>query len=290
MRLRLALPIVAAVLAGIGAVLLLKSPPPNTGSTERVKTAVLARAVPRQNSPAPQAAPVNTAVLTEAMRTKFETAPNYAAFIQDAMQRPLEGGRFYAFLAYNRCQEIVALEEKHFVQHAPSPQRDKAIGFIQDLTQRCQGVKDHFPDVGVFLRRLIIANAKGIPDALLIERGAFKPATKAEAVNDINRAISTRDKYLIAATLELNSGHYAELFMPGYKPSQHEGMVNLAAGAAACEIADSCNGHLWIQIMCATGEECRHSDLREFLRDGLTADEARAFDAIKLALLKHARR
>lgn len=224
------------------------------------------------------------------MRKRFETAPDYGAFIHDAMQRPLEGGRFYAFLAYTRCQEIVAFEPKHFLQHEQSQQRDKAIGFIKDLMERCQGVKDHLPDAHVFYRRLIIANAKGIPDALLIERGAIKSTIKAEAVNDIQRALASGDSNLVAATLELNSSHFAELHIHGYKADQHRGMVNLAAAAAACEIANSCVGHLWLRIMCAAGQECRHTDLRDFLRDGLIGDELRAFDAIKLALLKRAGR
>lgn len=289
MRLPLALSIAAATLATIGAVLYLTAPPPNTSRVEAFQLAVLAGAAPRQLPTVQKAAQAKTAVLTEAMRARFETAPNYAAFIHDAMQRPLEGGRFYAFIAYNRCQEIVALEPKHFLQNAQSPRRDKAIGFIKDLMERCQGVRDHFPDAGVFFRRLIIANAKGIPDTLLNERGAFKPTTKTEAVNDIHRAVATGDPILIAATIEINSDHLAHLFMPGYKPNQHQRMVHLAAAAAACEITKSCEGHLWIQIMCATGEECRHTDLGDFLRDGLIGDEARAFDAIKLALLKYAR-
>lgn len=288
MRLRLALSIVAATLATIGAVLYLTAPPPITSPVESSQPAVLAAAAPRQLPIAPKATQAKTAVLTEAMRARFETAPNYAAFIHDAMQRPLEGGRFYALIAYNRCQEIVAFEPKHFLQNQQSPRRDKAIAFIKDLMERCQGVRDHFPDAGVFIRRLIIANAKGIPDTLLNERGAFEPATKTEAVNDIHRAVGTGDPVLIAATIELNSDHLAELFMPGYRPNQHQRMVHLAAAAAACEIAKSCEGHLWIQIMCAAGQECRHTNLRDFLRDGLTGDEARAFDAIKLTLLKHA--
>lgn len=285
MRLRLAMSIVAATLAVPGVVLYLTAPRPVAGPVEDVQPAVLASQLPA----ALPIAPGKSAVPTEAMRTRFETAPNYAAFIQDAIQRPLEGGRFYAFIAYNRCQEIAAIEPKHFLQNEQSPRRDKAIGHVKNLMERCQGVKDHFPDAGAFSRRLSIANAKGIPDALLPGRGAYNPATQAEAVNDIQRAVLSGDQILIAATIELNANHLAALFMPGYKPDQHQGMVNLAAAAAACEIANSCEGHLWIQIMCATGEECRHTDLRDFLRDGFSADEALAFDGIKLALLKHAR-
>jgi hypothetical protein len=288
MRLRLALFIVAAALASIGAILHLTAPPASMNGLKNVKPTAVATALPLPRSSTTAAPPTGTTALTEAMRKQFETAPDYAAFIHDAMQRPLEGGRFYAFLAYNKCQEIVAIEPKHFLQHEQSPQRDKSIGLIKELMDRCQGVKDYFPDAGVFFRRLIIANARGIPDALLIERGAFKPTTINEAVTDLERALASGDRYLIAATLEVNASHYAELYMSGYKADRHEGMVHLAAAAAACEIANACDGHLWTQIMCATGQDCRYEDLREFLRDGLTADEGRAFDSIKLALLKHA--
>ena len=60
------------------------------------------------------------------------------------MQRPLEGGRFYAILAYHRCDGLTGIEAAHFAQHAQSVQRDKSITVVKDLMQRCEGVKDHF--------------------------------------------------------------------------------------------------------------------------------------------------
>lgn len=207
-----------------------------------------------------------------AMRTAFEQAPNYSAFIQDALRRPGEGGKFYASFAFNRCQELAALEPKHFIEGEQSPRRDKAITQIKTLMERCTGVTNNWAD------------------APLIARGGLIPADKTEVLNDVIRAVATGDAYMIAVTVEINSDYLAELSIPWYVPDRHRRIGNLAAGAAACEIAKECLDHLWIQLMCATGQDCRYSDLRAFLRDGLSAVETRQFDAIKLALLKHAGR
>lgn len=208
----------------------------------------------------------------DAMRTEFERTPNYAAFIQDALRRPEEGGAFYASFAFNRCQELAALEPKHFVRGEQSPRRDKAITQVKALMERCIGVTNEYAD------------------ALVIERGALKAARKSEVLNDVQRAIATGDAYMLAVTVEVNSDPLTELSIPGYDPVQHGRVANLAAGAAACEIAKECHEHLWLQIMCATGQTCQFSDLTAFFRDGLSGAEMRHFDTIKLALLKHAGR
>lgn len=207
-----------------------------------------------------------------ALHTQFENAPNYASFIEDALRRPNEGGEFYATIAYNRCLEVAALEPKHFLEREQSPRRDQAITHVKALMKRCTGVTNQFADTPV------------------IQRGPFRPTTKGEALKEVQRAVATNDPIMIAATLEFHSDELAGLSIPGYVPEQHRRIGNLAAAEAACEIAASCHQHLWIQIMCATGEACQYSDLREFLRDGLSAQDRRRFDSVKLALLKHAGR
>lgn len=209
---------------------------------------------------------------SNALHIQFENAPNYASFIQDALRRPQDGGEFYATIAYNRCLEVAAFEPRHFLEREQSPRRDQAITYVKALIERCSGVKNQFADT------------------LVIQRGPFRPATKEDALKEVQRAVATKDRIMIAATVEINSDDLAELSIPGYLPEQHRRIGNLAAAEAACEIAASCHAHLWIQIMCATGEACQYSDLREFLRDGLNAQDTRQFDLIKLALLKHAGR
>ena len=39
---------------------------------------------------------------SQEIRRRFETSTNYAAFIHDALSRPEEGGRFFAYVAYNK--------------------------------------------------------------------------------------------------------------------------------------------------------------------------------------------
>jgi len=47
-----------------------------------------------------------------AMRARFDSTTNYAAFIEDVMQRSTEGGLFYAELAFQRCQAITAMQAR----------------------------------------------------------------------------------------------------------------------------------------------------------------------------------
>lgn len=284
MRLRLALSVVVAILTGVGSVMYFTAPPPPAAAAPALPRLTRGAAHPPQPAPT-QHVPSAHRAETEAMRKRFESAPNYAAFIHDAIQRPLEGGRFYAVLAYHRCEELAGIEAKHFSQHEQSERRDKAITVIEDLMQRCEGVKAHFPDIGVIMRRLNIANAKGTPDTLLIERGLLKQTEKKEAFNDLLRARATGDPYLIAVTLELNVDHYASLSGKGYVPEAHQSALHVAAAAAVCEITNTCVRNLQLQMMCAAGGHCDHSDFRDHLRDGMTADELRQFEAMRLALL-----
>lgn len=285
MRLRLALSTVAAILIGVGTMVYFTAPPAPAAAVPTLPRLTHAAAPPPEPASA-LPAPSPHRAETEAMRKRFETAPNYAAFIQDAMQRPLEGGRFYAVLAYYRCEELAGIETKHFSQHAQSARRDKAITVIKDLMQRCEGVKAHFSDIGVIIRRLNLANAKGVPDALLIERGSLKQTEEKEAFNDLARALATGDPYLIAVTLELNVDHFATLSGKGYVPEAHGSALYIATAAAVCEITDTCEENLRLQMMCAAGGHCEHSDFRDHLRDGMTADEVRQFETMRLALLK----
>src|ERR1700748_872296 len=45
-------------------------------------------------------------VRSAAMRAEFEGAPSYVDFIARARSRPQEGGKFYALLAWKRCNDL----------------------------------------------------------------------------------------------------------------------------------------------------------------------------------------
>ncbi|WP_147373771.1 hypothetical protein [Massilia cavernae] len=303
----MALLFLAAALAGIAAVLYATAPaapatpalaaPP--AAKVRTTGALAAAAVPAPKS----AAGAQSHALTEAMRKRFESAPNYAAFIHDALQRPLEGGRFYAVLAYHRCESLNGIEAKHFSMHAQSDRRDKDIVVIKDMMQRCAGVQEHFPDYRVIHRRLVLGNARGVPDVLSMEPGLLRlrQTDKARAISELERALASRDPYLIATMIELNLEHYAtmielnlehyaSLLGKGYSREQHRTMLYAASAGAVCEITGTCTENLHLQMMCAAGGYCQYSDVRDYVRGGFSAEETRAFNEIKRALMALARK
>lgn len=286
MRHRFTLAIFVALLASSGAVYYLQAPAPAANPIKTPGPAAPAIAAPLPHSAKSPAAPAATKALTAAMRKRFETSPNYAAFIQDAMQRPLEGGRFYAILAYHRCDSLTGIEAKHFSMHAQSAKRDRSITVVRDLMQRCEGVKDHFPDLRAVIPRLKLDNARGVPDVLLIERGLLTQTEEKEAFHDLGRALATGDPYLIAVTLELNIDHFAALKGKGYDQAVHGSPLYIATAGAVCEITNTCENNLQLHMMCAAGGHCEHTDFRDHLRQGMTADQVRWLDTMRVELRK----
>ena len=84
----------------------------------------------------------------------------------------------------------------------------------------------------------------------------------------------------------MNVDHYAALSNSGYVPDLHRSALYVAAAAAVCEITNTCEENLQLQMMCAAGGNCEHSDFRDHLRNGMSADELRAFETTRLTLLK----
>lgn len=226
------------------------------------------------------------------MRKRFEQAPNYAAFIQDAMERPDEGGRFYALIAWNRCVDIDTVNaDPQAPLTGSAERRAQAEDAIADLQRRCSGVKAQFPDELSFMRAMKLANSRGKPDLLLIERGALLSRTSREAASgDIARAVGTGDPYLIAATVEINVGYFAEKIDPRFINDSHRQLLYLAAAAMSCEVVGNCNSAVGLLTPCVAGGFCAHADYRDLLRDDLDQDERALFEHARKALLRLAGR
>ncbi|MES2317432.1 MAG: hypothetical protein V4631_08030 [Pseudomonadota bacterium] len=220
------------------------------------------------------------------MRKNFEEARDYAAFIHDAMQRPTEGGRFYAYLAHNRCSEILTVTSNPDAKVVGNPQlRENAEKAVEDLKKRCSGVKAFFPNDLVFIKALLHSNAKGRPDTLLDERGGLSSASKKFYAADIARAIASRDPYLLALTVENNADYLAPKIDPAYADGQNRPVLYAAAGAAACEIVGNCKDGLLVLTPCLVGGLCAHTDYRDMLRDDIEPASRELFDKTKRALL-----
>lgn len=221
-------------------------------------------------------ASADSAAAFERMRARFDSANSYAAFIQDAMQRPDEGGRFYALLAYQRCREAAALSSAPVLRGRPEAVA-AARGVVADLTLRCHGVMEQFPSEQLLTGALLHSNARR-PDALLIERGTLRPATREASESDIARALATRDPYLIAATMNANLDFIADRLGPEFRNGQEQALLYQAMAAASCEIAKDCKGHYQLALFCAAGEPCLHTDFAAYIRQGVPAESLPLYD------------
>lgn len=225
---------------------------------------------------------------TQSMQAQFESAGNYAAFIQDALQRPAEGGRFYALMAYLQCSEIAAI--KLPAESASDARRASARNEVLARQQRCAGVPAQFPNLAVFLSAIKRSNSIGPADKLLLTRDGLGPASSRElAMQDIERALASGAPYLVAATLELNVEHYADALSPAFARGENRELLYRAASAAACEIGGTCINNVLVLAQCAGAGNCEHTDLRAFLRDGLDPDAQQVFDTAREKIVQTAR-
>lgn len=249
---------------------------------------VLISSIGAINNPASaNSAAAENSAKVDAMRVKFENAPNYAAFIHDGMQRPTEGGRFYALLAYHRCAELATVDLGLKPKAGTRlDARARAVKKLGDLKMRCSGVKQQFPDDMTLMRALKASNARGTPDVLLIEQSALASTSHGSGLDHLQRAKNSGDRYLLAATLEMSVEDVAESIDPSYGQGRNRSTLFMAASAAACEIVGNCRESLGLLIPCVSGETCKFDDYRDFLRAGLPVQSRSLFDKTRKALLQ----
>lgn len=261
--------------ADTGAAPLPAVPLPQAGAPKAGTPASAAAAPLSLTAPAPSAA----------MRARFESAGNFAAFIHDAMQRPSEGGRFYAFMAFEKCREILRVELPAADAADPAP-RAAAIGGLRALRQRCEGVPQQFPDEELVAAALRQANTRGTPDALFAERGLLLPTSRETSAADIGRAFASNDPYLIAATLDSNLDFFAHKLGDEYRDGGEQGTLYLAMAAARCEITGDCGQNYRAWIQCISAPECGSTDYRVMIRASLPPESRDLYDRTLHRLLE----
>ena len=104
----------------------------------------------------------------------------------------------------------------------------------------------------------------------------------------MQRARTSGDPYLLAVTLDMNVEFLAEGIDSAYSGGRNRPTLFAASAAAACEIIGNCRDNIQLMIPCVSGGECKHHDLRDFLRDGLDPEARSLYDKTKAALLKAA--
>ena len=181
--------------------------------------------------PAPLAEPGRR---TARMRAEFEGATDYLAFIQVALGRPQEGGKFYALLAWERCDARRS----------------------DDADKRCAGVKTQYPDLQTLYR--VATELRGGRDALLPDngRGFVSPVTRETAQADVDAAIRSGDRYAIAHAMNANR-QFLDLAGSDGAPR--------AADGAACTAEGGCREAIDKALACATADDCPDEELHRLL-------------------------
>jgi hypothetical protein len=218
------------------------------------------------------------------MYDAFNKTQNYAAFIADALNRPAEGGRFYAYVAFNRCQEVMpfVLINPQQKDKALSSKQQNAIQAIRDLQERCKNVATQFPDALSFSRAVMDNRGEKDPTFSVYNRLTdSNKVTEDVHRKDLTRALAGGDKYDIITALELGKDSFAKEFSNKYGQKLPENIVDSAFSAVACELAQTCMTSLWVLGTCATTGNCKIMNRSEQLRAELSGKQLELFDRLK---------
>lgn len=220
------------------------------------------------------------------VREKFESTNNYRDFIQQSMSRPESGGRFYAMLAYVKCQQIsrVSLPRE---SSDYSEVRKRALENIQAEMNRCAGVLDQFGQNSFQLTKQI-TSAPGA-DYLFTDggRGLLYPGAKESIVDDFNNALAKGDPYLIAWLLEANVDKLVPSIIDTKGQVVGEAILFKVASSVGCEITGTCVNSMLTNSPCAISNRCEFTDYRQFVLASLSPSQLAEYETVRSALSEY---
>jgi len=213
------------------------------------------------------------------MRSEFDTATSYLDFIGRAMSRPQEGGKFYALLAWKRCNDLA---QHHGVAAAHTGSDaffESALALVQDVERRCTGVLETYPDVQTLYK--IAVEQRGGRDFLLPEngRGIVAPASRQNADADIDAALRTGDRWAAAEALQ-NNAALLDIGNSAGDDGVDRQLHEWAAQTVACELVSSCHGGLEAALHCVATGDCAHDDYRDVVVSKVPDAHRMVFDTM----------
>lgn len=218
-----------------------------------------------------------------AMRAEFETAANYRDFIGQALERPQEGGGFYALLARGQCERLNRQGGGAGEQAGSTALHDAAVARVADLERRCTGVLETFPDAATLYKTVL--GRGGARDILLPPdgRGIAAPATRATADADIDAALKTGDPWAAAEALRANAGFLDAGNSTG-DPAVDRQFREWAGQVVACELVDACRPGIEASLHCVRTGDCAREDDRELVLAQVPDAQRTIFDTVLAAL------
>lgn len=199
---------------------------------------------------------------TAAMRGEFENAARYVDFIPQAMSRPQEGGKFYALMAWKRCDDLAAEPHAAPTHVGSDAFHDTSLALFQDLGKRCTGVAEAWPTLEALYK--VVAEQRGGRDFLLPEggRGVVAPGRRESADADIDAALKSGDRWAAAAVLQANVGFLDVGNSTGDEALDRQ-LRESGAEIVACELVGDCRGGVAVALHCASTGDCAHDDWRD---------------------------
>jgi hypothetical protein len=220
------------------------------------------------------------------MRSEFENATSYLEFIGQAMSRPQEGGKFYALLAWKRCNDLTQHKGVAATHSGNDAFHEGALALVQDIEKRCTGVLETYPDILTLYK--IAMEQRGGRDFLMPEngRGIVTPATRQTANADIDAALKTGDRWAAAEALQ-NNADFLDVGNSAGDDGVDRQLHEWGAEIVACELVSSCRGGLEVSLHCVGTGDCAHDDYREVILAQVPDTHRVIFDTMLAGL--HAR-
>jgi hypothetical protein len=220
---------------------------------------------------------------TARMRGEFENAASYLDFIQQAMSRPQEGGKFYALLAWRRCDELGQHPEIATTHTGDDAFHDGALALVQGFEKRCLGVSQAYPDIQTLYR--VVTELRGGTDFLMPAhgRGIVAPSGRDTAGADIDAAIRTGDRWAEAKALRDNAD-FLDVGNPAGDDGVDRPLREWAAESVACELTGSCRGGIAVSLHCVSTGDCAHDDERDVVRARVPDAQQAVFDSMREGL------
>jgi hypothetical protein len=213
------------------------------------------------------------------MRSEFENATDYLAFIQQAMSRPQEGGKFYALLAWKRCNDLTRHKGAVPMMAGNESFHDGAAALIEDIEKRCTGVLETYASIQALYD--VVMEQRGGKDFLLPAngRGIVAPTGRGTASADIDAALKTGDRWAAAEALE-NNADFVDVGNAAGDDGVDRQFHEWGAEIVACELVGSCRGGVQASLHCVGTGDCAHDDYRDVIRDQVPDARKGMFDTM----------
>ena len=213
------------------------------------------------------------------MRTEFETATSYVEFIGKAMSRPQEGGKFYAMLAWKRCNDLRQHAGVAATHTGSDAFFEGALALVQDIEKRCTGVLETYPDVVALYK--IAVDQRGGRDFLMPEngRGIVTPTSRQNANADIDAALRSGDRWAAAEALQ-NNADFLDVGNSAGDDGVDRQLHEWAAETVACELVSSCRGGIEVSLHCVGTGDCAHDDYRDVIVSKVPDSHRMVFDTM----------